>query len=312
MTQISFPYEKPLFSGHETFPLRQLWLLKAFSAVQNAINSKAPKSIFSDDGAIELFGVGKNMVSSIKHWALACDVIREAADKDCFEIGDVGELLFGKKACDPYLESDATLWLVHWLLAGRANRSATWYVVFNFVINQSFRPNEVIELISEYAIEKGLARSQTTLKRDLEVCLHCYTSVALSSATEDAAEPLLTELGLISSSGNGLYHLNRGPQPSLPNEVFIYALLDFWRRREALGYTQSTLSFNMIAYEYGSPGRVFQLSEDSVSERLSNIAELTKGYLAWTDTAGVRQVSRIGNKNIEQAMNHILRSAYGK
>ena len=27
--------KKPQFSGHETFPLRQLWLKKAFDAVEN-------------------------------------------------------------------------------------------------------------------------------------------------------------------------------------------------------------------------------------------------------------------------------------
>ena len=73
---------------------------------------------------------------------------------------------------------------------------------------------------------------------------------------------------------------------------------------------QATLSFNSIAYEYGSPGRVFKLSEDAVAERLTIISETTHNYISWTDTAGLRQVSRLGKEPIASAKMAILRSAY--
>ncbi|WP_162057403.1 DUF4007 family protein [Undibacterium sp. KW1] len=312
MTLIRFPSDiKPMFSGHETFPLRQLWLRKAFCEVER-YGKYAPKGVFSNDDAIERFGVGKNMVSSIRHWALACDVIRECKDVEGFEPGIIGNLLFGSHACDPYLERDATIWLVHWLLAGRAKRSATWYVVFNYVQSQSFQPKDIVSLIDEYATANKSVRSDTTLTRDVEVCLRCYTSVALTNATEDSAEPLLSDLGLLSASGN-TYHFHRGPQHSLPDGVFAFALLDFWRRWEQVTNTsQATLSFNMIAHEYGSPGRVFKLDEDSVSDRLSKIADITRNYLAWTDSSGVRQVSRLGSGSIDEAITNTLRSAYAR
>lgn len=312
MTLIRFPSDiKPMFSGHETFPLRQLWLRKAFCEVERH-GKFAPKGVFSNDDAIERFGVGKNMVSSIRHWALACDVIRECKDVEGFEVGDIGNLLFGTHACDPYLERDATVWLVHWLLAGRAKRSATWYVVFNYVQSQSFQPKDIVALIDEYATANKSVRSGTTLTRDVEVCLRCYTSVALNNATEDSAEPLLSDLGLLSTSSN-TYHFHRGPQHSLPDGVFAFALLDFWRRWEQITNTsQSTLSFNMIAHEYGSPGRVFKLDEDSVSDRLSKIADITRDFLAWTDSSGVRQVSRVGIGSLDDAITNTLRRAYAR
>lgn len=310
MALIRFPPDlKPMFSGHETFPLRQLWLRKAYSEIE-CYGDCAPKGVFSDDDAIERFGVGKNMVSSIRHWALACDVIREC--KDGFEPGEIGSLLFGgDDGCDPYLERDATIWLVHWLLAGRAYRSATWYVVFNFVQSQSFSPKDIVSLIEEHASANKASRSNTTLARDVEVCLRCYASVTVCNATEDSAEPLLSDLGLLSSSGNNIYHFHRGPQYSLPDEVFAFALLDFWRRWEKNNNSsQSTLSFNTIAHEYGSPGRVFKLDEDSVSERLSKIASITRNYLEWTDSSGLRQVSRVGKGSIDDAITRTLRGAY--
>ncbi len=57
------------FSGHEIFTLRLNWLKKAVSAV----NDKS--TVFLSDEAIVKFGVGKNMVRSIRHWGLAREVI---------------------------------------------------------------------------------------------------------------------------------------------------------------------------------------------------------------------------------------------
>src|SRR5579862_9411714 len=111
------------FSGHETFPLRQLWLRKAYVAVTRARGAAkspiAPKTIFAPDVGIREFGVGKNMVAAIRHWALACDVLEE--QDGLLSAGAVGNaLLSGSQPLDPYFEKPATAWLVHWLLAGRA------------------------------------------------------------------------------------------------------------------------------------------------------------------------------------------------
>lgn len=77
----------PHFSGHETFPLRQMWLKKAFEARDG---TDIKKSTFTDESAIALFGVGKNMVASIKHWALACGVFEEDDhDKSSFRINEL-------------------------------------------------------------------------------------------------------------------------------------------------------------------------------------------------------------------------------
>jgi hypothetical protein len=52
------------FAGHETFPLRYGWLNKAYDQVSKAeiLPDGDTNSVFTDDSAISLFGVGKNMV----------------------------------------------------------------------------------------------------------------------------------------------------------------------------------------------------------------------------------------------------------
>jgi hypothetical protein len=309
MAHINFPY-KPTFSGHETFALRQLWLRKAHDAVARH-EKVAPKGVFADESAIERFGVGKNMVSSIRHWALACDIIRDSTTAEGYEIGEIGNLLFGESGVDLYLENNTSIWLVHWLLAGRARRSATWYVAFNYITKQTFQPKDIVDLIEEFAESEKSVRSRTTLVRDVDVCIRCYASVKQKEATEDSNEPLLADLGLISSIGSNIYQFNRGPQYSLSDAMFSFALLDFWSSWEArMGTTQTTLSFNTIAHEYGSPGRVFKLSEDAVAERLSEISESTGRYLEWTDSSGLRQVSKKGAEDIDSVKMRILRNAY--
>ena len=62
---------KPKLSGHETFPLRYGWLKKAFDAVSAAEGCWASTDrFFLTADAIARFGVGKNMVASIRHWAV--------------------------------------------------------------------------------------------------------------------------------------------------------------------------------------------------------------------------------------------------
>ena len=50
------------FSGHETFPLRQMWLKKVYD--QAVGDGVIHKSSFSDERAIDDFGVGKNVSCS--------------------------------------------------------------------------------------------------------------------------------------------------------------------------------------------------------------------------------------------------------
>jgi hypothetical protein len=296
------------FSGHETFPLRQLWLRKAYFAVSESSDSS---TVFSDEAAVSHFGVGKNMVSAIRHWALATDVLVEGA-AGAMEQGEIGDFLFGANGLDNYLERPATCWLIHWRLAGRALRSTTWHWLFNRMTHQTFDRDTVVADLSRLVADKGLRASATTLKRDVEVCLRCYLTRRDGREADDAAEPLLAELGLITEGPAGIFQFRRGAQPSLPDGVFAFALAEFWDRWEdSTGSSQNTLSFEAIAHDYGSPGRVFKLDESSVADRLLNLETLTHGTFRWSDSAGLRQVSRTRLLSRKGAFD-LLRKAYGR
>lgn len=304
------------FSGHETFPLRQLWLRKAYVAVTDAAGDEKapinPKDVFAPEVGIRRFGVGKNMVAAIRHWALACDVLKE--EKGQLSIGTVGHTLMAPRGgLDPYFEKPATAWLIHWLLAGRAHRSTSWWWVFNRVTAQVFDTDSVADMLFATAQQHGIRVSRVTLKRDIEVCMRCYLPRRDGREADDAAEPLLADLGLVSELHSGSFQFRRGAQASLLDGVFGYALLEYWESKDfATDSKQATLSFETIAHEYGAPGRVFKLDERSVGERLTNLEEITEGQLAWTDSAGIRQISRKLRETPVKLKHSLLRHAYGK
>jgi hypothetical protein len=277
----------PHFSGHETFPLRQMWLKKAFD---QTADGAVPKSAFTAESAIAEFGVGKNMVAAIRHWALACDVLRDASPTS-YSISPIAKTIFRDGGLDPYSENPSTAWYVHWWLAGKGHRATTWYWLFNHVTASSFSRDELEAPLADFARKLDPKRklSPSTLSRDLDTCLRGYAPRLDGSTPEDFAEPMLGELGLISEEHKGHFAFRRGPKVTLDNGIFAFALLDFW---ESSAPELSSLVFEAIAYGEGSPGRVFKLDEDSVAERLLALEEFTNGALSWTDTAGLRQVHK--------------------
>lgn len=296
---------KPQFSGHETFPLRQLWLRKAYKAVSDNVHnpSKSIKNVFSDEHAVVKFGVGKNMVSSMRHWALACGIIEEE-DNFGYKTTAIGDLIFGPEGKDPFQEHPTTAWLIHWKLASEGLRSTTWKWLFNYVIDPKLDTENLIVGLQGFAAEMKSKISPATLKRDIECCLRSYVPKVANDSPEEISDSVLGELSLIQQTGRGSFEFRRGDKLSLNDYLFAYCLLSFW---DAYSPNTQTLSFEAIAHEYGSPGRVFKLDESSVAARVQSLSDITKGQLEWSDTSGISQVIRT---NINVTKEKLLAKAY--
>ncbi len=65
--------------------------------------------------------------------------------------------------------------------------------------------------------------------------------------------------------------------------------LDYWQTAAA---QREALSFDELAFQPGSPGRVFKLSENAVSDYLESLETFTDRALGYDVTAGLRQVYR--------------------
>ena len=282
---------RPAFSGHETFPPRYGWLKKGFDAVNNAADPKRAKAVFSDESAIARFGVGKNMVTSIRHWCELGGVIAATEGGDGLVATRFGKAVFADDGLDPYMEEDATIWLLHANLVLNT-RATSWYWLFNYFDQTSFSRADLVGELQRLGVAQGWQRlSETTIRRDVECLVRTYAGGrgAAWGAHEETADSPLAELGLLRPiGGRDRFQLMRGPKPTLPSTVFAWALWRFFTDR---GNAQ-TASVESLAYEAGSPGRIFVLDEQDLVQRLSMVEADTGGAFRWSETAGLRQVVR--------------------
>jgi len=284
--------QSPKFAGHETFSLRYGWPKKAVDA------TTADPLVFTRDEAVITLGVGKNMVRSIRHWGLMTGILEEDAQQPnnrgrFIRPSTLGTLLFDGQGLDPYLEEPGTLWLLHWNLASRPDGPTTWYWAFNHFSEAEFTKERLIAALQDISQQADWTRvADNSLKRDVDCFIRTYvpSRATKTLVLEDSLDSPLAELELIQEiEGGRVYAFARGEHPSLPLAVFAYALLDYWQTSAA---HREALSFDELAFQPGSPGRVFKLSENAVSGYLESLETFTDRALGYDVTAGLRQVYR--------------------
>lgn len=279
------------FSGHQTFAFRYGWLEKGARAV-----AECPTALSEPDALVRL-GVGKNMVSSIKHWCLATQMVEPAPNlrrstTRVLRPTRLGErLLVGGNPWDPFLEHDGSLWLLHWLLVSNPEIGSSWQLLFSQFHRPDFSKRELIAFILGFAERRGLKVKESVVARDVECFLHTYVTGAasqkLSTPEEGYACPLLG-LGLIQSTPDGEYfRFAIGPKPGLPTPVFGFALCQYLERSRA---GRQTLSIQDCLYGEDSPGQAFKLDENSLVTYVESLHDLTSGSLSLDETAGLKQI----------------------
>jgi hypothetical protein len=283
---------RPQFSGHETFPLRYGWLKKAHDAIEATDGAPNNKNVFLAEQAIANFGVGKNMVASMRYWALAARTLIDESNgnfKGPFRPSELGAKLLSDNGLDPYLEEPASLWWLHWQFASNPAPTTTIYYVFNHCQLAAFYREQLLAELERYCATMGIAKdiARFTLKRDVDCFLRTYAARP-GESHEDALESLMCELGLVQAIGRrDGFVLVRGRKPSLPSAIFRLALVEFARRRAGA----RVFSVETLMHEPGSPGRVFVLDEDGVLEHLAAITGDSSGAIRWSETVGLRQIS---------------------
>ena len=296
----------PRFSGHETFPIRYGWLKKAFDRVAETEKTPDNREACWGDGAIARFGVGKNMVASMRHWAKAAGVVEEPPGTNSARTTKLGQILFGPDGLDPYMEHPSTLWLLHVQIATHPEKT-TWLWAFSYYPAATFGRDALIAQIERLARDRGVSKpSRTTIKNDVACLIRTYAArgAAGRAGCDGALESPLTELGLIRNTDRADgFRFARGPKPTLGNGVFAYALAKFWDSHSGA----DTLSFEAVAHAPCGPGRVFGLGENDLAARLIFLDEITNGLVRWSETAGLKQLVRTREIEDREALEYIRR-----
>ncbi|MDN2483441.1 DUF4007 family protein [Vibrio agarivorans] len=287
------------FSGHQTFPIRYGWIYKIIQEVMGGNSISSKENI--EEQMISM-GMGKNMVLSVRHWIRTLGlVVCTDTKQQTYELTELAQQLFvGKNAYDEYIDKVGTVWLLHWLgqtidAQNAELNTARWFFnYFNGVRTNKEQLGKDIKL-SLANHEKDL--TEATLKKDIDCLFQMYGVKRVSGVkiNEDSFASPFTELSLLTQESAKEYRAELGTQSSLPVEIFAYAVIDFMQRKQKdsdgeIVHSQSTVSFDSLLNDVGSPGRVFRLSTSGLSDKLDQLETLSDGKIGWTDTQGLRQV----------------------
>lgn len=286
MTQISKLGIKPTFGGHEKFVFRDGWLKKGIDAIIY------DPMIFTEENALVVLGVGKNMVRSIRHWCLAMGLIEESntlVHKRALQATTLGHKIMLNGGWDPFLEDTGTLWLLHWLLASNLVRALIWRLTFSRFYEIEFTKKQLSFFIQKQLERMEVSTTNGMIEREIDCFLHTYTPSAKGQrGAEESFNCPFVELDLIRfMPQDNVYRFNIGPKPTLPTEIFGYGLLCFLER---ITQHRRTVAVDECIYQEGSPGQIFRLDENSVVEYLEALADLTQGAIRFQATAGLQQL----------------------
>lgn len=301
---MKFNPEKASFGRHETFPLRYGWLPKGFQAVTQDAH------IFeSADEATVRLGVGKNMVHSIRFWLRATGMM----DPKSYAVTQLGKRLLSDnrpKGWDPYLEDEATIWLLHWLLASNAEIGSTWFWFFNNFHKPKFTAQEVQVALRDFVkanIKNKVAT--TTLKTDASVLLRMYVQSRGNTRTplEDALDSPLSVLGLIQQEPGGRSYMSQvSPRPGLPEAVLAYAVTQLFDQRGVQAIPLEELMYSRQGF--AAPGAVFRLSESALVGKLETLVGILPNLFEIRETAGIHQFYQLDEVDPLEILNAHYRS----
>lgn len=263
---------RPVFSGHETFQCRHLWLKKGYDFVKKGM------SFTADDAVVEL-GVGKNMVNSIRYWMRAFDLL---GDND--ELTDFAHWLFSNKGKDPYLEDDASLWLLHYNIV-RKGFATSYALIFNELRKErvEFNKNAFVKFIQN-KFDSNI--SINSIGADFEVFIKLYVGTESSKDKEDVVAGILPDLRLVRAIRRDkyqtLYYIETNEKEELPEEVLLYALL----ADPEIGLS---VSLDSLERDYNSVGSIFAINRSGLVQKIESLSN-KYDFLVYKDDAGIREL----------------------
>ncbi len=272
---------KTAFGRHESFALRYSWLTKGY---------RTDRQVFNSDNATVELGVGKNMVKSIQYWLKACQIVDEN-----MEHTKIGDAIFSDKGFDPYLEDEATIWIIHWLLVTNSELATALYWFFNNFHKPEFSAQEVQTALTDFAKEKLKVKTAAkTIQNDVLLILRMYTQNRTNKRTplEESLDSPLSMLRLISHSPDGRQYFSKAEsREQLPLGILGYAIADLFIAKEV-----NTLPIEELMYSKSgdiAPGIVFRLTENDLISKLEKLVHYIPGKFEIRETAGIHQLYRL-------------------
>ena len=265
---------KYTFSGHDTFHCRSLWLKKGYDYL--LLDKK-----FSDEDAVVVLGVGKNMVSAIRYWMKAFG-LADADDRPT----ELARWVFDdEKGFDPYLEDEGTLWLLHYHIV--VNNHAS---IYNLIFN-TYRRLRIEFTLKDFQQYLGrlsgsipqLNFSESTIKSDFNAFIKTYLRHSDAKSKEEALTGVLTDLKLLNVKQDGeSYFITNAERHNLPIEILLYGIL-------VANEGSKSISYQRLEEEKNQVGSVFALNQEGLVTKIEALANRYEG-IVFSDQAGIMEL----------------------
>ncbi|MDV3663306.1 hypothetical protein CMU51_04455 [Elizabethkingia anophelis] len=303
MTLTNSEILKFTFSGHDSFQCRQLWLKKGYDFVQE-------EQSFNNEDAVVKLGVGKNMVSAIRYWMKAFNIIDNKDKLTKFGI----KIFDTENGYDPFLEDEASLWLLHYQLV-KTGLASIYTIIFNEFRKEKlfFTKETFLNYLKRFQeVHPELSFNENTVAKDFTVFLNMYKNDEDNNDVEDSFSGILSEIGLLKTVYSTIedekgkkikieqFQIENNERDGLPDDVVLFSILD----NPIFG---NSISLNSLEFDTNSPGSIFALNRSGLVNKISDIVSDNKN-ITFTDHAGIKELQF---KNKPDAYS-VLDKYYGK
>lgn len=280
------------FAKHETFYIREGWLFKGMSAIQEAYQADEPFNIFLEKDAPERLGMGRNMVRALRFWVQATGLAEEYYEGRLIpRLTNFGELVWQH---DPYLEDEGTLWLLHYALTCSQEQATSWYWFFNHFSPVSFTDKQAVESLGNWVINAESDRkvAKSSLKKDVACLLRTYLPDKQNSNPENLRESPLARLGILNQFGDGAqrrYQWQQADATKLNSLILLYVIID---QQKVKGRDSNEVRLSQLLQEPMNVGHVFNLTTAMLSDQIASLNKEHPDFgVRFVRTAGLDQLT---------------------
>lgn len=267
--------------GHEKFVLREGWLNKGIMQV-----AENP-AVFLDKEAPDIFGIGNNMVKSLRYWMKAFGL----TDEKTGEFTNCGKLI---KKYDPYFEKNFTLWMLHSNIVKNSGEATIWYLLFNKCDIEELDKDQIVQLLTrelnKYA--DNISYSEKSLRNDIDVLLSMYGKVREITDPEDKNVSPFAQLDLIKNS-DGKYSKTQPDRRKISEWILLFELAEKLNNR-------TYVSIEEISEGVGSVSAIYQINNVMINEYLDRLDAM--GFIRVDRTAGLDMIYRVNDLSQEQVI----------
>lgn len=261
---------KVKLKGHESFSIREGWLTKGIFEIKE--NPKA----FSEKNQTDIFGIGTNMVKSLKYWLMVSSLIEE--QKKGYVLSELGQLIM---EYDPYMEDIFCLYLIHSQIAQNTERALIWNIFFNKCHMKFFSKKELQERI-EYILEsENLEYNAKILGDEISALLKTYVSEQKDDTPENNFTCPLVELKLLKKIDKDTYKKEKSSISNLDSYIVYWLILNQVKERDSINIEE-------LLKEDNSVSNLLNLDKILLNEYLDILKRL--GLITLNRTAGLNMV----------------------